>query len=89
MAATITDKRLFSKADAAQASLSGMSWAWFDQTVGALNAPTDKGSIETTDADGDLTISMANSTLTSGQVGTLHLYDPTGTKTGTYLLAVD
>lgn len=89
MAATLTEQRLFNKSNIAQASLSGLSWAWFDGDVGALSAPTDKGNIESTDASGDLTLSMANSTLTTGQIGTLVLYDPTGSKVGAYRLAVD
>lgn len=89
MAATLSNLTLLSKAAAKQVSLSGVSWAWFDGDVGALVAPTDKGTSETTDANGVMALSMPNSTLTSGQFGTLLLYDSTGSKVGAYRLAVD
>lgn len=80
---------LVSKAGADQASLSAVSWAWFDQDIGALSAPTDKGSTETTDANGEMVITLTVSVLTSGQIGTLVLYDSTGGKLGAYRVAVD
>ncbi len=89
MAATITGIILHSKAGAAQASLSAVSWAWFDEAPGSLDAPTDKGSVETTDGSGSMTLSMPSSSLTSGQVGTLILYDSTGDKWAAHRVAVD
>lgn len=54
------------------ASLSGLNWAWFDQTTpSAMLAPTDKGTGESTDAAGLLVIPLPNSTKTAGQVGWL------------------
>lgn len=89
MAATITGLDVVNKLDVSQASLSSISWAWFDEAIGILNAPTDKGSTELTSAGGVMDLSMPNSTLLSGEWGTLALYDPTGTKVGGYLLQVD
>lgn len=80
---------LVSKAGATQSSLSGITWAWFEEDVGALLAPTDSGSGETTDGSGQISISLTNNSLTTGQVGTLVLYDSTGGKIGAYRVAVD
>lgn len=56
----------------AAASLTGLRWAWFDQTTpDALLAPTDKGTGESTDAAGLLVIPLANTTKAAGQVGWL------------------
>lgn len=64
------------------ASLSSLKWAWFDQvTPDLFSAPTDKGAIETTDGSGVLSISIPNSTKTSGQVGWLIVTDSDGTTT--------
>lgn len=87
MSTVTTD--VINKAGGVQASLSGLSWAWHDEDVGALNAPTDKGSTESIDGSGELIITLSVSALASGQFGTLKLYDPTGVKTGTYRLPVD
>lgn len=80
---------LVNKTGTAQASLSSVSWAWFDEDVGALNAPTDQGSAETTDGSGEMVITLTVSSLTSGQTGTLVLYDSTGGKVGAYRVEVD
>jgi hypothetical protein len=80
---------LLSKVGNPQASLSAVSWAWFDEDVGALNAPTDKGSIEVSDSSGEMILDLVNTTLTTGQTGTLALYDPTGGKIGAYRLEID
>jgi len=87
MAGTVTID-LKSRIGTAQASLSGLSWAWFDEDVGSLNAPTDQGSGETTDASGTFSVTTVTSVLTTGQVGTLVLYDPTGPKIMAYRVAV-
>lgn len=73
----------------AQSTLSSVSWAWFDQDIAVLNAPTDKGSTETTDSSGEIIISLSNTTLTTGQTGTLILYDSTGSKIGAYRVPID
>ena len=87
--ADLTNIVLTNKSGTPQASLTAVSWAWFDENIGAMNAPTDKGSAETTDGSGQMTLAMPGSSLTSGQVGTLVLYDRTGGKLAVYRLAVD
>jgi hypothetical protein len=80
---------LVDKSGNAQILLSTISWAWFDEDVGALNAATDKGSVEVTDSSGELTLNLLSTTLTSGLTGTLVLYDSTGGKIGAYRLLID
>lgn len=76
---------LVSAAGAAASSLTGLKWAWFDQvTPDAFVAPTDKGSIESTDASGVLTVSLPNSTKTPGQVGWLIVTDSDGNPATTH-----
>lgn len=54
------------------ASATGIKWAWWDATSPAsFVAPTDKGSMETTDGSGVITIPLPNSTKTNGQIGWL------------------
>ena len=86
--ATVT-VQLVNKIGANQVSLSAVSWAWFDQDVGTLGAPTDKGSTETTDTGGEMVITLTGTALTTGQTGTLVLYDSTGGKLGAYRVPVD
>jgi len=81
---TATEKtasvNLVNAANAAQASLTGLKWAWFDNvTPDGFVAPTDQGTGETTDGSGVLTVTIANSTKTSGQVGWLIVTDSDGT----------
>jgi hypothetical protein len=80
---------LVSKNSVPQASLTSVAWAWFDQDVGALSAPTDKGNTEISDSSGEMILDLANTTLTTGQTGTLVLYDSTGGKIGAYRLPID
>jgi len=71
----------------AQTSLSSLDWAWFDGTdPAAFIAPSDQGSTESTDGDGLISVSLPNTTLTSGQTGTLVLSD--GTAYGVFRLEV-
>jgi hypothetical protein len=86
--ATVTVS-LVDKNGSVQANLTGLRWSWFDEDIGALNAPTDQGTTETTDAAGDLALSMPGSALTSGQIGTLAVRDPAGEKLMGYRVAVD
>jgi hypothetical protein len=67
-----------------QPGLSAIQWAWFDENIGALNAPTAQGSVETTDLSGAFSVDVTGTALTSGQTGTLVLYDSTGAKYGAY-----
>jgi hypothetical protein len=80
---------LVSKTGNPQSSLSSVSWAWFDEDIGALNAPTDKGSAEVSDSSGQMILDLPGTSLTTGQTGTLILYDSTGSKIGTYRVEID
>lgn len=52
------------------ASLSGLTWSWFDQALpNNFAAPTDKGAIESTDANGLIVIPLPNSQLPTGGIG--------------------
>lgn len=63
------------------ASLTGLKWAWFDSTdPSSFAAPTDRGSIESTDGSGVLNISV-RSALASGGVGWLIITNSDGTTT--------
>lgn len=71
---------LVTAANAAEANLSSLKWAWFDQvTPNLFAAPTDVGTAETTDANGVLTIPLPNTTKTAGQVGWLIVTNSDGT----------
>lgn len=73
---------LVSPANAPRASLTGLKWAWFDQTTpDAFVAPTDQGTGEVTDGSGVLTVSLPNTLKTSGQAGWLIVTDSDGTTT--------
>lgn len=61
------------------ASLTGLSWAWFDQsTPDTASTPTAQGTGETTDGSGLLSIDITGTTLTAGQTGMLALMDSSG-----------
>lgn len=65
------------------ANLTGLKWAWFDNpNPASFAAPTDSGSIESTDGTGILNISV-RSALASGGIGWLILTDSDGTTTQT------
>lgn len=66
--ATVT---LVNTSGTAQASLTSLKWAWYDQVTPNLHMyPADQGEIETTDGSGVLTISVMT-TLASGATGWL------------------
>ncbi len=70
---------LVNASNSAQASLTGLKWAWFDQTTpDAFTTPTDKGTGEITDGSGVLTVLIGNSGKTSGQAGWLIVTDSDG-----------
>ncbi len=74
--------QLVNASNAAQASLTGLKWAWFDQiTPDLFTAPTDKGAAETTDSSGNLVIFLANSSKIAGQTGWLIVTNSDGTAT--------
>lgn len=61
------------------ASLSGLKWAWFDQTLPSnFVAPTDKGEFESTEQGGLLVIQLLNSQLPIGGVGWLIITNSDG-----------
>ena len=63
-------------------SLSNLKWAFFDQvTPDLFVSPTNKGSLETTDGSGVLTIPIPSTSLNAGQVGWLIITDSDGTAT--------
>jgi hypothetical protein len=63
-----------------QTGLSSLKWCWFDEvTPNLFNAPTDKGSAESTDGSGVLTIPLPNTNKSSGQVGWLIVTNSDGT----------
>jgi len=60
-------------------NLSNLSWAWFDQsTIDSASTPTDVGNTGSTDGSGLLSLTLPNTTLTTGQTGMLALRDSTG-----------
>jgi hypothetical protein len=64
------------------ASLTGLKWAFFDQvSPGSFLAPTAKGTTESTDGSGVLSINVTGTALTSGQIGWLVVTDSDGTTT--------
>lgn len=73
---------LVNEAGAAQANLSSLKWAWFDEaTPDLLGSPTDQGNAELTDGSGVLTIDLPRSSKTSGQIGWLIVTNSDGTTT--------
>ena len=75
--ATIT---LQSQLGVLSANLTGLKWAFFDQsTPDLLAAPTSKGAVETTDASGVLVLNIAGTSLAPGAVGWLVVSDSDGT----------
>ena len=60
-------------------NLTGLSWAWFDEsTVSTLTAPTAQGTGETTDVSGVLEVDITGTTLGATDTGILTLRDSTG-----------
>jgi len=60
-------------------NLTGLSWAWFDEsTVSTMTAPTAQGTGETTDGSGVLEIDITGTTLGATDTGILTLRDSTG-----------
>lgn len=70
---------LVTDALAQAANLTALRWSWFDQaTPNLFLAPTDRGTAESTDANGQLTIPLPNSTLPKGGIGWLVITNSTG-----------
>lgn len=81
LAAQTVTVTLVNESDAAQASLSSLKWAWWDQATPNLAlAPTCSGTAETTDGSGVLSIAIQTS-LGSGDVGWLVVTNSDGTPT--------
>ena len=76
--ATVT---LVDAGDSPRASLTGLSWAWWDQiTPDLFTTPTDQGTGESTDGSGVLSITVHTALAASG-VGWLVVTDSDGTTT--------
>ena len=59
--------------------LTGLSWAWFDESdVNLASTPTATGTGATTDGSGVFSVDITGTTLTTGQTGMLALMDSTG-----------
>jgi len=73
-----------------QANLSNLRWDWFNEPDPQnFNAPSDQGTVETTDGTGELVLDLPNTTLTTGQTGFLVLRDATNNFIGGYRLDID
>lgn len=71
-------------------NLSGLNWAWFDEsTVNSATTPPDVGTGATTDSAGVFSVDLTNTTLTSGQTGMLALQDSTGFIYALYRITLD
>ena len=70
-----------------RSNLTGLKWAWYDVWPAPLFPPTDTGGSETTDANGNMTVSIANSGLTTGQTGYL-VVRGAGTESNIYPVVV-
>ncbi len=68
-----------------RANLSQVPWAWYNGLPTTLETPSDTGT-GATDASGNMTVDIPNSTLTSGQVG--YLVIDTGAWQGIYAVTV-
>lgn len=67
------------------ANLTGLKWAWHDQaTPDLFAAPTNKGANGTTDAQGYLTVTLTNTALSVGGVGSLTVSNSTGDATAVH-----
>lgn len=61
------------------ANLTGLKWAWHDQTTpDQYGAPTDQGSNGTTNAQGYFTVTLPNSKLSPGSTGALDVSNSSG-----------
>lgn len=70
---------LVNTSDTPAANLTGLRWSWFDAaTPDLFAAPTDKGTIETTDSAGVLMIPLPGSQLAVGGIGWLIVTNSTG-----------
>ena len=54
-----------------RASLSDLTWGWYDAVPATGVTPTDTGTAAATDASGNFSATLANTTLTNGQTGYL------------------
>jgi hypothetical protein len=65
-----------------RANLTGLKWAFFDQSApDGFAAPSDKGTGATTNASGVLSLPLVNTSLSAGGVGFLVVSDTDGTTT--------
>lgn len=86
---TVSISNLAYRSGAVRPDLNALHWAWFDEDdIGTLTTPTDQGTAETTDGSGSISITLANSALTSGQYGRLFLETSDKVSLGHYRLAI-
>lgn len=71
-----TSRELVNESGSPVANLTGIEYEWYDTEDDTSGNPTQSGTFDT-DAGGEATIQLPNSSLTAGQVGTLLLYHPT------------
>jgi len=71
--------QLVDRSDAAQASLSGLNWAFFDETLPSnFTAPSAQGSGATTNSTGGLTVDVDGTSLSEGDTGFFIVSDTDG-----------
>lgn len=75
---------LYDRTPAVLSNQSSIDWAWFDQLdPNSLTSPTDTGTGVSTDADGNLEVTLVSTGLSIGQSGLILLDD--GTNSGAYI----
>ena len=85
----IVNLLLTDRAGTRHLNLTNIQWAWFDTvTVNSLSSPVLSGTVETTDAQGVISVDVSSSTLNGGDFGLLILLDSTDIYTGVYKLKV-
>ena len=88
MAATSVTLTFKDRTGAVRANLTGMKWAFFDQTTpDTLLAPTAKGTGATTNSSGVLTLNITGTQLAVGSRGWLIFSNSDGTATQSNLIS--
>lgn len=76
------------RAGVARANLTGMKWAFFDQsTPNTLSSPTAKGILGATNAAGATVLNVLGTSLSAGQTGWLIFSNSDGTATQSNLIS--
>lgn len=79
---------VYDKYGAARQSLTSIQWAWFDADPALGNSSVENGTAESTDASGQMGITLTNTALAAGQFGYLILYHAANSYVGYYYLQV-